>query len=480
MSLKKLNRRLTGTDAFFLYVEGPRGQMNIGICHLYEGHISREEVIQSLSARMHLLPRYRQKVVFPPLRLAHPTWEEDPAFDIRNHVEERTLPPGADDKVLAQVSGELLKPWMDHSRPLWKLTLLHGCADGNTAIVWEVHHAMVDGMSAIELIHVMHDQKANVEPPPPPVPWQPRPLPDKLTLCQDAVRSRLTETVGWLVDQVFSLFRPSKKIADVRRLGSALVNGLRGLKTVPRSPFTKAKTSGDRQGVWVEFPLTDVRTIRSAFGGSINDVAFAVIAGGMGRYMRAHSYPTEGVMLRTLCPVSLRQEDERGMLGNIISMVAPPLYVGIDDPARRIAAGREGMEQIKRDNYAGILDEIMTLADRVPPAVQRFSVPLTVNTIAPRLGVICSNVPGPQIPLYFAGRKLLRISGIAPMPTDVPIFNVILSYDQRLVLTPTVDPKCIPDPWFYVECLKESFAEVLAAAQRSAASVDTAQEAAAA
>ncbi|MGH7963355.1 MAG: wax ester/triacylglycerol synthase domain-containing protein, partial [Candidatus Binatia bacterium] len=326
MSGKKLNRRLTGTDAFFLYVEGPRGQMNIGICHLYEGHLSRDEVIQSLSARMHLLPRYRQKVVFPPLRLAHPTWEEDPAFDVRNHVEERTLPPDADDQVLARVSGELLKPWMDHNRPLWKLTLLQGRADGNTAIVWEVHHAMVDGMSAIELVHVMHDQKADAAPPSPPtVPWQSRPLPDKLALCQDAVRSRLTETVGWLIDQVFSLFRPGRKVAEVKPLLTATINSLRALKTVPRSPFTQTKTSGDRQGVWVEFPLTDVRAIRSAFGGSINDVAFAVIAGGMGRYMRAHGYPTEGVMLRTLCPVSLRQEDERGTLGNIIAMVAPPL-----------------------------------------------------------------------------------------------------------------------------------------------------------
>jgi WS/DGAT/MGAT family acyltransferase len=291
----------------------------------------------------------------------------------------------------------------------------------------------------------------------------------------------VTETVGWLIDQVFSFFRPRQKSQEVGLLLSALVNGLRGLKTVPRSPFTQTKTSGDRQGVWAEFPLTDVRTIRAAFGGSINDVAFAVIAGGMGRYMRAHSYSTEGVMLRTLCPVSLRQEDERGMLGNIISMVAPPLYVGIDDPARRMTAQREAMEQIKRDNYAGILNDIMAVADRVPPAVQRFSVPLTVNTIVPRLGSISSNVPGPQIPLYFAGHKLLRISGIAPMPTDVPMFNVILSYDQRLVLTPTVDLKCIPDPWFYVECLKESFTELRAAAEHALSSAEgAAQEAAAA
>lgn len=466
MPLKKLRRRLTLTDAAFFYLEAPKAQMNIGICHLYEGYISRGELIHSLAARMHLLPRYRTKAVFPPLRLGHPTWEDDPTFNLDNHVEERFLSPQADDRELARVCGELVQPWMDRNRPLWRLVLLQGRPDGNTAIFWEVHHAMIDGISAVELIQVMHDLAADAVPPAPPsTPWQPRPVPDKLALAQDAVRSRLPETLAWLIDQVFSLFRPAQKIRDVRLMLSSIVKGVRAVfSAVPSSPFTRVQTSGMRQGLWVEFPLSAVAAIRAAFGGSINDIAMATIAGGMGRYMRAHGYPTDGVVLRALCPVSLRQDDERGTLGNIISTVAPPLHVGIADPGERLAAGKAAMDHIKRERHAEIVNRVMLLADRLPPALQPFLLPLCINTIAPRIGSFSSNVPGPPIPLYLAGHKLLRMSGIAPLVLGTPLFNGIISYEKNLVITPTVDVQCIPDGWFYVDCLRESFAELLAAA----------------
>lgn len=470
MSLKKLNRRLTGSDAFFFYVErAPQCNMNIGICHLYEGHISREEVVRSLSDRMHLLPRYRQKAVFPPLRLAHPTWEDDPTFDVRNHVEEVILPPPVDDRVLSRESGRLIKPRMDYNRPLWRLILLQGRPDGNTAILWEIHHAVIDGMSAVELIHVMHDQKPNAAPPPPPtVPWQPRPVPDKLTLLQEAVRTQLTETVGWLTDQVFSLFRPQQKVKDIRHMFSSVAKALRALKSAPRSPFTHTTLSGERETAWADFSLAEIRAVRSALGGTLNDVVLALIAGGMGRYMRAHGYQTDGVELLTLCPVSLRKEDERGLLGNLIAAVTPPLYVGITDPVQRLTAEREAMERIKQEDHAGTVNEVVALADRIPPALQRFTVPLSLKMLGPRLGTACSNVPGPQIPLYLAGHKMLHFFVVAPMAPGIPLFNAILSYNRQLTISATVDPKLIPDAWFYTDCLKESFAELRAAAEQTA------------
>src|SRR5215470_3143945 len=153
-SSKELNRRLTALDASFLYCEKPIQPMHIGGCMTYAGHISRDEVIHILADRMHLLPRYRQKVVFPPFKLAHPTWEDDPDFDIRNHVEELTLPAPGDDRVLSKVAGQAYASMLDRDRPLWQVVLCHGYANGNTVLIWKIHHAMVDGVSSVELITV--------------------------------------------------------------------------------------------------------------------------------------------------------------------------------------------------------------------------------------------------------------------------------------------------------------------------------------
>lgn len=338
---KELNRRLTTLDASFLYFEKPKEPLHVGSCSIYEGHLSRDEVIHLLSDRLHLLPRYRQKVVFPPFGLAHPTWEEDPDFDLRHHIEELTLPAPGDDRVLSKVCGRVFAPMLDRNRPLWKLVLLHGRPDGNTAIVLLIHHAMVDGISGIDLTMVMHDLKANADPPvPPAAPWQPQPIPDPLTLLQDAVRDQLTETLRWWADESVRLLRPTEVAERVRQLTTAVTSVMPALlRPAPHTPFN-GPLSGERQFAWAEFSFAEIRSIRSVLGGTVNDVVLAVIAGGLGRYLQAHGYPTEGMELRAMCPVNMRRPDERGALGNLVSMMIVPLYVGIADPLKRLAAER--------------------------------------------------------------------------------------------------------------------------------------------
>jgi hypothetical protein len=230
MAHKELNRRLTTLDASLLYFEKPKEPLHVGSCTIYEGHLSRDALMRILSDCLHLLPRYRQKVVFPPFGLAHPTWEDDPDFDIRNHVEELTLLSPADDRVLSEVGGRAFASPLDCNRPLWKLILLHGRPDGNTAMIWKVHHAMVDGISGVGLMMVMHDLKPNAEPPvPPATPWQPRSIPDPLTLLQDAVRDRLTETVQWWMDESFQLLRPAEVAERVRQRTTAVTSSMPAL-----------------------------------------------------------------------------------------------------------------------------------------------------------------------------------------------------------------------------------------------------------
>jgi len=187
-----------------------------------------------------------------------------------------------------------------------------------------------------------------------------------------------------------------------------------------------------------------------------------VVAGALGRYLRGRGYRTEGVTLWAICPVSLRRPDERGALGNRVSVMVVPLYVGIDDPVARLAAERAAVEQLKAQDQAGAFFEMSQMGNAIPPAWQALAAqidpPFTlINTAS-------SNVPGPQIPLYLRGRALLGWCGLAPLGARMGLFNGIISYNQQLAISATVDPALVPDVWTYVECLRDSFAELRAAA----------------
>lgn len=462
-----LNRRLSTTDASFLYIEKPNQPMHIGSCGVYEGHLTRASVIETLRARIDRLPRYRQRAVFPPFGIAHPTWEDDPEFDVAHHVEEATLPAPGDDQALSAFGGALFGQVLDRQRPLWKLILLHGRADGNTAMLALVHHAMVDGVSGVDLQLVLHDLTPTVEPPvASAAAWQPQPMPDPLTLLQDAVRDRLTETARIWTDEYFRWWRPAETRRRAERLSAATATSLPNLLTpAPRTPFN-GPISTRRQFAWLELPFSEVRAIRANMGGMVNDVVLAVLGGGIGRYLAGHGVRTEGLELRAMCPVSMRRPDERGALGNLVSIMIAPVFCSISDPLQRLAAVRAAMERLKAQDQAGGLYALTELADLTPPPVQAFTLGFPMpNTL---LNTVSTNVPGPQIPLYLAGRMLRDWYPLGPLATGIGLFNAILSYNQKLTIGATVDPERVPDPWHYIDCLNASFIELRDAAGASA------------
>src|SRR4029450_3529404 len=239
VSARELNRRLTSVDATFLYTEKPTLPMHGGGFMVYEGRLTLATLIDSLEARLHLPPRYRQKVVFPPFGIAHPTWEDDAAFDIRHHAAEITLPEPGDDRALSEAGGRAFAGMLDRDHPLWKLIVVNGRADGNTAVIWKVHHAMIDGVSGGDLTMVLHDLKPDAAPPEPPAAaWRAQPVPDPLTLLQDSVRDRLTEMARVATDEAFRLLRPTDVEVRVRQLASALTSSAPNvLRAAPKAPF---------------------------------------------------------------------------------------------------------------------------------------------------------------------------------------------------------------------------------------------------
>jgi diacylglycerol O-acyltransferase len=466
---RTLNRRLTPLDASFLYFETPAMPTHVGSINVYDGRIARDELIEVMAERLRLLPRYRQKVVFPPFGAAHPTWEDDPDFEIRNHIEEITLPAPGDDQVLSDVGGRLFAPRLPRDRPLWKLVLIQGRADGNAAIAQMIHHAMVDGVSSVDLMMVMHDLRPDAAPVTAPAPsWQPAPMPDPLSLLQDAVRDSLAEAAERWTDDNFRLLRPQETAARAQRITNAMMASLPTLlQPAPRMPFN-GPISDERSFAWASFSFTEVRAIRATLGGTVNDVVLAIVAGAISRYLRHHGHRNEGLELRSMCPVSMRPPEGRGRLGNQVSIMIAPLYVGLGDPVERLRAEHAAMERLKEQDQAGGFYAMNDQANGVPAFVQAFMGQFEVRDQA-LFNTVTTNVPGPQIPLYLAGHKLLAILPVNNMlAPGCGLFHCILSYNQALTIGANVDPRLVPDAWFYADCLKASFNELRDAAEQVA------------
>ena len=475
MAQQSLNRRFSTQDASFLYVEKPTAPMHIGSVNVYEGHVSRDEVIALLRERIHLLPRYRQRAVFPPFGVAHPTWEDDPNFDPANHVEEITLPEPGDDRTLSVVGGREYAKQLDRNQPLWKLVLVQGHESGNTHEIAMVHHCMVDGISGVELQMLLHDLTPNAPPPAAPAAaWEPEPLPDPLTLLQNAVRDVLTQAAQSFADESFRFFRPTQLAQLQEQLTAAMTTSMPYvMQPAPRTPFN-GPVSGERSFAWVEVPFAEIRAMRNAIGGTVNDLVLTVLGGAFGRYLRLHNYPTENVELRAMCPVSMRAAEGMGALGNQVSMMFAPLYAGILDPLERLTTVRRAMERLKDQGQAQGLYALTNLAGRVPPPFQAMGglmdAPQTL------LNTVSTNVPGPQIPLYFNGHKLLHWYPLGICSANLGLFVAILSYNQQLTFGATVDARQVPDPWLFATCVREAYDELREAAAAAASAAAPASE----
>jgi WS/DGAT/MGAT family acyltransferase len=491
MTQVELPRRLSAMDAMWLAQEDATQRMHGTSFLIYEGHISRDELLGLLEDRLALLPRFRQKVVYPPFGIARPSWEEDPQFDLNNHVKELNLPPDADDRALAEVAARVHMPPLDRNRPLWEMTVLRGRSDGSTVVCLKLHHAMVDGPSLIDILPLLHDA----------VPHEARPTvvsaptnPDPIAQLQDAVRDRLTEVVQLGTDLAFRSLRPEVALEQSQRMVRALAQlSPDMLKQPPKMPWN-GPLSPDRRVAWGEVPFATIQGIREALGGTVNDVALAVLAGALGRYLRQHGQQVEGMQLRDMVTTSVRRPEERGTLGNRVAAMMVPLYVGIEDPVERLRAQREAMDRVKEQGMAGLMDEMSGVADLIPPVVWLMaSMPRPTMPARPELPNLCpglpgvpgmpspnpaepvliniasANIRGPQRPLHLGGHVLLNWHTAGMLGMNVGLFLVILTYNNKFVFSMTVDPKRVPDEWSLIDHFEATIGDMREAAERARA-----------
>jgi WS/DGAT/MGAT family acyltransferase len=327
---------------------------------------------------------------------------------------------------------------------------------------------MVDGVSSIDLIEVLHDTQPDAGPRTPPRDaWQPRPVPGSATLLREALTDQASAVAGGIANAAGSLQPATAK----RRLGQLRViartvadTAPMALRPPPATPFNRP-ISASRQFAWLELPFDEVTAVRKRLGATVNDMVLAILSGGLGRYMRRKGYETDGVVLRALCPVSMRRADQHGALGNLVSMVVAPLEVGIADPLERLRAGREEMERLKRSDQAGGLYDIMAAVKALPAPL--FAAPWR---IAPRThwpqNITSTNVAGPRAPLYLGAHELLHWYPVGVQWTNNALFLCTLSYREHLTLGLVADPTIVPDVWEANEDLRAAYAEIEAASRK--------------
>jgi len=466
MVQRNLSRRFSPQDAAFLYFDTDAAPMNVGSVFIFEGEIPFDEFVESVASKLHLVPRYRQRVVPPPFNIGRPTWEYDPNFSVKRHIHRLRIEPPGTDSQLADLAARLYAGRLDRGKPLWEIYMVEGLEGNRTGMIAKTHHCLVDGVSGIELLMVTLDVSQDPPPTPPaPEPYAPPAIPDRASLFFDAIWDNAIEDTGrWANFQ--------KALVDLTMGGDT--NGARNVAralgvaipyfAVPASPAPfDGPFSGARSLACAEVSFQEVRDIRRACGGTVNDVVLAMLGGALGRYLEMHGEPTQDRVMRVLTPVNVRREDERGTLGNHIAMLLVEVPVGLPDPLDRLRTITERTAQLKRSHVADGIESMANLLLTMPAPLGAMlgAVGPPPNTVA---NIVCTNVPGPMIPLYTVGHRMLSGYPMPPPLWGMGINCGVMSYNGKLYFGLVADAQAAPDVDRLRDFLNQSYVELRVAA----------------
>ena len=460
--------RMSPQDAMFLAVEDDRNPMHIGNVCVLEGQApSYGDLVRAVASKLPLVPRYRQRVRFVPLQLGRPVWVDDPHFQVLYHVRRTAIPRPGGAEELRNLAGRVFAQNLDRGKPLWELWMVEGLEDGRWALLSKVHHCMVDGVSGTDLLTVLLDRER--EPPPArAAAWRPAGEPSGLHLLADAfadgildpvnrvrglpIVARATIASGLGMDSLTDLWNLLGSLGSWAQPAAGSLNG-------PIGPH--------RRWGWAASTLGQVREVRAALGGTVNDVVIAAIARGFRDLLLGRGEEVEGRVVRTLVPVSVRRESERGLYNNRVSGLFPGLPVGIDDPVERLNAVRRQMEGFKRSGQAVAGDVLTQLSGYAPPMLLSVSARLATRFEQRLLQTVTTNVPGHQFPLYAAGRQMLYAYPYVPIVGTVRIGIAIFSYLGGLNFGVTGDYDSVPDLDVLTRGIESGMAELQTAARRA-------------
>ena len=452
-----LNRRMTSLDASFLYLEQPNALLHVAAIYTFARPLDFERVVDHIDARLPLIPRYVQRAVMVPLNLGHPTWEDDPHFDINQHVIRHRL-KGHDDHALATLCARLFAEPLDRSRPLWEMHVIEGYGHG-CAMLSKTHHCMIDGASGVALMNILLD--ASPTPPPlelPASPAKPKALPNPVVHAFSGLLDTLRTQVE-IGRQVGSkLLKPSDAVEEAREALDAIASMTRTLLSgAPPTPFNGALSKHRALG-WARFSLNEVKAVKNRLGGTVNDVVLAIISGGLRQYLKDRGVKVERTELRAMVPVNVRAEHESLKLGNRVSMMVAPLPIGITDPLERLRQVSAAMDLLKNGGQAQQMERVVALTDLLPAPLQRPLARLQAS-VSP-VNTVCTNVPGPRETRYMLGEAVQTMVPLVPLAAGIGLGFAIMSYADQLIIGINGDADRVPDVWKVAKALQHAFDEL--------------------
>jgi diacylglycerol O-acyltransferase len=460
--------RMTPLDASFLYLERPPMHMHVAALSVFDpstrpdGRLRFEDVRAQLAARIHLVPRLRQKVRPVPGNLALPVWVDDPRFDLDLHLSRVALPEPGGRRELTDLVGRVLSRPLDRSRPLWELTFVEGLAEGHVATLLKVHHAMIDGISGMHLAAVLWDLQPEPSPVPPAPPWRPEPEPSDLELLAEAMREMAVHPARGLADALETARRqPALAALSVGRVLSG-VRSFLGMGARPASPFD-VEIGPNRRFAIAEAPLQRFKDIKDALGGTVNDVVLAAVGGALHRLLRSRGEPTRGRTVRALVPVSVRAPGDRA-LGNRVAPALVDIPVGPMGPKRRLAEVRRGTEHLKSSMMALSADAIISLGAYAPAGL--LAAAARIVPLGPWFNLVVSNIPGPPQPMYLAGARLVASYPAMPLGRNAALSVACTSLGGTMAFGITGDREAMPDIEVLALGLEEAILELAKAAGR--------------
>jgi diacylglycerol O-acyltransferase / wax synthase len=468
--------RLSSVDAAFLNMETPRLHMHVGGLFIFDappdGEFDHARFLDLIRSRLHLVPRYRQRLAFPPLAVGNPVWVDDPEFDLSYHVRHAALPKPGTIAQLTEYCARILSRQLDRDRPLWELYVIEGLEEGRFALLGKSHHAMIDGLAGMDIATVMLDLAPDgSDEVPPPVPWSPSSVPSRPALVADAVRELATSPANLVQSGRRVVSAPANTAKRLLQVGRGVASVARSnlLRPAPRSLLNQPPGPHRRFAIQ-RISLETVKDIKNAFGTTVNDVVLATVADATGRYLRARGARTDGLWLRAMVPVSTRAESDSHALGNRVVSVFVDLPVFEMDPVERLRVCHEAMREVKSSHHAVGAGFLIGLTEFAPPTIHAMASRAAASS---RLyNFLVTNVPGPQLPIYCLGSRLLGGFPFTPLAATQAYAVGLTSIDGWMNFGFTADYDALPDVERVTGFLVESVDELSACAAAVAKQAD--------
>jgi diacylglycerol O-acyltransferase / wax synthase len=450
--------RLSPLDASFLFMEEATTAMHVGGLMTFDATpgFDPDRFVALIGQRLAAVPRYRQKIREVPVHLGLPVWVDDPGFELDYHVRRSALPTPGSDAQLRELVGRLVSRQLDRARPLWEIYLIEGLADDRFAVVTKIHHAMVDGLSSIDIGTVLLD----VTPTPrqnPPDDWHPAPEPSGLALAADAVREQMRRPQLMLG----TAQRAVLDVGSVVRTGGAMLAAARSAsRPAPANPLN-APIGRQRRFGTSAGDLDDYKAIRKEHGGTVNDVVLTVVAGALRRWMTTRGEPVRvATTVRAMVPVSVRARSTAGKLGNQISAYFVDLPVGEPDPVTRLKTVTTAMAGHKGSGQAVGASALIGLVGLTTPTVHSLGARLTSSMSSRMFNVVVTNVPGPQFPLYAMGARIRDMYPVVPLAKGQAVSIGITSYDGGIFYGLNADREAMGDVDVLADAIGASVSEL--------------------